>query len=188
VFAPRQVDQHGRFLPSVGREPSPANSWLAWRTGWPVWVWDEEVYERETRCDWVMGAFMLIRREVLEAGGRFDERFFLYYEEVDLCTEARRAGWEVAYLPELTIRHWKADRPLDEYRERMLMWSELLYARKWYGVRDRASMRVANLARLTRALLRRLRARETARQEWVRLRAALRFRPSRYGPPTAPGR
>jgi hypothetical protein len=62
------------------------------------------------------------------------------------------------------------------------MWSELVYMRKWYGRRELASMRIAMLARLTRRLLRRLRARETIRAEWVRLTAALRFSPRRYGP------
>jgi GT2 family glycosyltransferase len=182
IFAPRQIDQYGRLLVSMGREPSPASYWSDWQTGWPKWIWDPEVYESEARCDWVMGAFMLIRRPLLESLAGFDERFFLYSEEVDLCTKARRAGWDVAYLPQLTIRHWKADRPLDEHRERLRQWSELVYMRKWYGRRDRISMRVAMIARLTRQLLRRLRAGEPAREERIRLGAALRLRRRRYGP------
>ena len=182
VFAPRQIDQHGRLICSIGREPSPADSWQAWQTGWPYWIWDEQVYEREARGDWVSGAFMLIRRQALESLGGFDERFFLFSEEVDLCTQARRAGWEVRYLPQLTIMHRNADRPLDDHRERLLIWSELVYMRKWYGRRERASMRVAMIARLTRQLLRRLRRREAPRREWIRLFAALRFRRRRYGP------
>jgi N-acetylglucosaminyl-diphospho-decaprenol L-rhamnosyltransferase len=182
VLAPRQVDQHGRLVCSIGREPSPADSWLAWRTGWSDWIWDADAYEREARCDWVMGSFMLLRRELLEAVGGFDEQFFLFSEEVDVCTRARRAGWEVAYLPQLTVMHWEADRGVDEHRERMIVWSQLLYARKWYRRRERVAMRAALLARLTRQLLRRLRRREAARSEWVRLGAALRFRRREYGP------
>ena len=60
------------------------------------------------------------------------------------------------------------------------MWSLLVYMRKWHGRRARASMRLALVARLTRRLARRLRAREPVRKDWVRLRAALRFRSSRY--------
>jgi GT2 family glycosyltransferase len=180
VFAPRQVDQHGGLVCSIGREPTPEDYWRAWRTGWSDWVWEPEVYEREGRCDWVMGAFMLVRRRLFDELGGFDERFVLFSEEVDLGTRARRAGWQIAYLPQLTIEHWKADRPLDEHRERMIMWSELVYMRKWHGRRARASMRLALVARLTRQLARRLWAREPARGEWVRLCAALRFRSSRY--------
>jgi N-acetylglucosaminyl-diphospho-decaprenol L-rhamnosyltransferase len=47
--------------------------------------------------DQVMGAFLLIRRELFESLGGFDERFFLYYEDVDLCAAAREAGWSVVY-------------------------------------------------------------------------------------------
>lgn len=184
VFAPRQVDQHGRLVCSMGREPSPAAYWLAWRTGWPTWIWDEDAYERERRCDWAMGAFLLIRRELFETLGGFDERFFMFSDEIDLCTRARRAGQEVAYLPQLTIMHPMADRALNEHRERLIVWGELLYMRKWYGLRERASMRTAMIARLTRQFLRRLRAGEGARGAWIELCAALRYRPRRYGPAT----
>jgi N-acetylglucosaminyl-diphospho-decaprenol L-rhamnosyltransferase len=182
IFAPRQVDQHRRLIYSIGREPSPASYWRDWRTGWPTWEWNVDAYEREARCEWVMGAFMLVRRQVMEALGGFDERFFLYSEDVDLCTRARRAGWEIAFLPELTITHSRADQPLDEHRERLLVWSRLLYMRKWYGRRERASMRMAMVARITRQLLRRLRWREDARGAWASLSAALRFRRRRYRP------
>jgi N-acetylglucosaminyl-diphospho-decaprenol L-rhamnosyltransferase len=56
-------------------------------------------------CDWVSGASMMVRREVFENAGIFDERFFLYYEEVDLCRRARSAGWEIWHLPAAEIVH-----------------------------------------------------------------------------------
>jgi hypothetical protein len=58
-----------------------------------------------TDVDWVAGAAMMIRREVLEKIGLFDERFFLYYEETDLCLRAKRAGWQVAYVRESSVAH-----------------------------------------------------------------------------------
>jgi N-acetylglucosaminyl-diphospho-decaprenol L-rhamnosyltransferase len=58
-----------------------------------------------TNVDWVAGASMMIRREVLEQIGLFDERFFLYYEETDLCLRAKRAGWLVAYVCESRVAH-----------------------------------------------------------------------------------
>ncbi|WP_200877997.1 glycosyltransferase family 2 protein [Burkholderia paludis] len=55
--------------------------------------------------DWVPGAFALIRRDLFCRLGGFDERFFLYYEEVDLCRRVKQCGFEVCYWPDLVVRH-----------------------------------------------------------------------------------
>ena len=56
-------------------------------------------------CDWVSGACMAIRREVLDAVGPLDEGFFLYYEEVDFCRRARRAGWSCWLVADARVMH-----------------------------------------------------------------------------------
>ena len=55
--------------------------------------------------DWVSMACMLIRRVALDEVGLLDESFFLYGEELDLCTRFRDAGWEVLYTPEVEVTH-----------------------------------------------------------------------------------
>ncbi len=55
--------------------------------------------------DWVSGGCMLIRRAVFEEIGLFDERYFLYFEEVDFSLRAAQAGWESWYVPEASIVH-----------------------------------------------------------------------------------
>jgi GT2 family glycosyltransferase len=55
--------------------------------------------------DWVPGAFSILPREVLQRVGFFDERFFLYYEEVDLCRRIKAAGSRIVYWPRLRIVH-----------------------------------------------------------------------------------
>ncbi len=55
--------------------------------------------------DWVPGAFTFVRSALFAALGGFDLRFFLYYEEVDLCRRARGLGYTVQYWPELRVRH-----------------------------------------------------------------------------------
>lgn len=64
--------------------------------------WDRST-EREV--DWVSGAAMLIRRTAFEQVGGFDEAFWLYGEELDLCTRLRDAGWRVIATPELEVVH-----------------------------------------------------------------------------------
>lgn len=53
----------------------------------------------------VFGSAMLLSRRVIDAVGLFDERFFFYYEDLDLCLRARAAGFLSAYLPSATVRH-----------------------------------------------------------------------------------
>jgi N-acetylglucosaminyl-diphospho-decaprenol L-rhamnosyltransferase len=57
------------------------------------------------RIGWCSGASMMLRREVLETVGGFDEGFFLYFEEVDLCARMDEAGWERWYVPESRVMH-----------------------------------------------------------------------------------
>ncbi|WP_404784561.1 glycosyltransferase family 2 protein [Altericista sp. CCNU0014] len=56
-------------------------------------------------ADWLAGASLMIRREVLETAGLFDEDYFLYFEEVDFCHRAQQAGWECWYVPESRVVH-----------------------------------------------------------------------------------
>lgn len=56
--------------------------------------------------DWVGGMFMLFRREVYEQLGGFDQRYFLYYEDVDLCARLRLLGYEVALCPGAQVVHY----------------------------------------------------------------------------------
>jgi GT2 family glycosyltransferase len=55
--------------------------------------------------DWVCGASMMIRREVFEKVGLLDERYFMYYEEVDFCLKAKRAGLPCWYVPTSRVVH-----------------------------------------------------------------------------------
>jgi GT2 family glycosyltransferase len=69
------------------------------------WSTVMEVPETAARVDWVSGASMLVRRELFEAIGLLDEGYFLYYEEVDLCLRASRAGWSCWYEPRSRVVH-----------------------------------------------------------------------------------
>jgi len=55
--------------------------------------------------DWVMGAAMLIRREMFDAVGGFDRRYFLYWEDADLCRRLWTRGWSTRYVPRARVTH-----------------------------------------------------------------------------------
>ncbi len=57
--------------------------------------------------DSVAGAFMLIRKEILEKVGLFDQDYFLYAEEIDLCFRVKKAGYKIMYVPDVKIVHYK---------------------------------------------------------------------------------
>ena len=69
------------------------------------WVVAQPIPTERVRIDWTVGASMMIRREVFDAIGLFDERFFLYYEETDFCRRARSAGWPTWFVPESRVAH-----------------------------------------------------------------------------------
>ena len=63
------------------------------------------VSDHECRVDWVAGASLMVRREVFEAIGLLDEGYFMYFEEVDFCLKAARAGWPCWYVPTSRVVH-----------------------------------------------------------------------------------
>ncbi len=56
-------------------------------------------------AEWVSGACLCVRQEVLQQVGLLDERFFLYFEDNDWCLRMRQAGWRVLYDPRWTVTH-----------------------------------------------------------------------------------
>jgi N-acetylglucosaminyl-diphospho-decaprenol L-rhamnosyltransferase len=61
--------------------------------------------DKPQQIDWLPGASMMIRREVLEQVGLMDEGYFLYFEETDFCLQAKRQGWECWYVPQSHVTH-----------------------------------------------------------------------------------
>lgn len=64
--------------------------------------WD---HEERAEVDWVLGSCMMIRRTLFSEVDGFDERFFMYYEDVDLALRAWEAGWKVVYIPDVHMLH-----------------------------------------------------------------------------------
>jgi GT2 family glycosyltransferase len=72
---------------------------------WQRYVRGDFDAAREQEVDQAMGAALLLRRELVESLGLFDERFWIWFEEVDLCRRAQQAGWKVMYTPRAEIFH-----------------------------------------------------------------------------------
>jgi GT2 family glycosyltransferase len=84
---------------------------------------------------WVMGAALAIRREAFEAVGGFDESFFMYCEETDLCYRLKTAGWQVHFVPIATVTH-VGQASTNQYRTEMAVQhiaSRLLFYKRHYS-------------------------------------------------------
>ena len=77
--------------------------------------------------DAVSGAFLMIRREVVEKIGLLDERFFMYGEELDWCLRTQRAGWSVMYCPQSQIIHYKGESTKYNSRKAALEFYRAMY-------------------------------------------------------------
>lgn len=103
VAGPRVCDPGGRTEDSARRFPT-AGSLLRKLLSEPPGP-DYPVDRGPQRVDWVAGMFMLFRSEAFRATGGFDERFFLYYEDVDICRRMGALGYGAVYVPGVTVVH-----------------------------------------------------------------------------------
>ncbi len=162
------LDEAGRLQRSCARFPTPGRV-IAQTVGLdrllprlfpPHFLveWDHG----ETRpVEQVIGAFLLVRRRLFEELGGFDERFFVYYEDVDLCLRARAAGWETVYFTGARAVHSGGGCSASAKAHRLFynLRSRILFAAKHFPPLGMAGTVAATLlleplSRLARALAR----------------------------------
>jgi N-acetylglucosaminyl-diphospho-decaprenol L-rhamnosyltransferase len=118
VAGPQLLDPDGAWQPSRRRFPTVGGT-LVRRTPLRVLFPPLELQRRHyglderptgpVPADWMLGGFLLLRREMLAELGGFDAGFRMYGEEIDLCYRAAKTGWERWYVPQAIVRHrWDA--------------------------------------------------------------------------------
>jgi N-acetylglucosaminyl-diphospho-decaprenol L-rhamnosyltransferase len=132
-------------------DPSPENYWRHysmfsnWKRGGGSPRPEPSAQPEFLPADWLMGASLALRREALNALGEppFDERFFLYFEDADLCRRLRVAGWEIGLLRGLSIGHLSQRSSGGAKRRTLVAFFEslLAYAAKWMSETERARLR-----------------------------------------------
>jgi GT2 family glycosyltransferase len=95
-------------------------------------------HSKEQRVDWLSGSALLVRREALEQIGGWDESYFMYCEDVDLCYRLKTKGWPRYYVPGATITHhigkssdWAMGAMIRRHHASMLRFYFKHYARGW---------------------------------------------------------
>lgn len=147
------IGQEGDWQPSARMFPSLLNHFLT-LSGLATKYATSKFFGRVDRTwadpqqpahvDWVPGAFAIIPRSVLETVGYFDENFFLYYEEVDLCKRIKMQGYEIWYRPEIVVIHLGGESSktlenvvISKSGTQVMLWqlrSALLFYRKHHGI------------------------------------------------------
>jgi N-acetylglucosaminyl-diphospho-decaprenol L-rhamnosyltransferase len=129
----RQVNADGALAPSIRRFPSvpralaealPVERLPLARRVLGERVLDPADYDRIVECDWTSGSAMFARSAAIEEVGGFDERFFLFSEETDLCWRIRRNRWRIVHIPDVTIRHFEQG-----HSSNPRLWAQSAYAR-----------------------------------------------------------
>ena len=106
VVGPTVTDLSGATYPSARSFPSLTDAAGHAFLGlfWKANPWSAQ-YLSPTQVQWISGTAMLVRRSAFEAVGGFDESFFMYVEDVDLCWRLAGAGWTVALESAAVVRH-----------------------------------------------------------------------------------
>jgi hypothetical protein len=152
AVGPRLRYGDGSPQPSRRRFPTPAtalmeSSPVAWH--WPDNPWSRRLHMADLPAedcqpvDWLVGAALMVRAVAFLQTGGFDEGFFMYSEETDLCYRLRTLGWEIVYVPEAVVTHHEA-RSSDQAvasRHVNFQTSKLRYHRKTSGPLTAAALR-----------------------------------------------
>jgi N-acetylglucosaminyl-diphospho-decaprenol L-rhamnosyltransferase len=114
IVGPRLIDERGRPQPSCFAFPDPLQTFFQTTVAGSLVRRLPRVRDsyrlpssppEAGPVPWVMGAALALRRQSMAAVGGFDERFFMYSEEVDLCYRFAKAGWEVHFTPAAVVVH-----------------------------------------------------------------------------------
>lgn len=148
LVGPRIEDTEGGAQVSCFRFPTPWSELIAGSATGPITRtlsrWEVPMRAADATCDpdWTSFAAVMIRREAFDAVGGLDEGYFLYFEDVDFCREARANGYRIVHEPRARVMHFESQSTtvfsVDRERKRRPRYyyqSRSRYFRKSYGRR-----------------------------------------------------
>lgn len=128
--------ENGKLQPSAGELPDPLNTLL--------WIFgiansfhpkNKNFFAKARQVGWVTGAFLMMRKEVFEKVGGFDEKIFMYMDEVDLCKRINMAGYKVCFTPDITVTHLQRASQIDSTASFVRELAGIkYYFQKYYGI------------------------------------------------------
>ncbi|MEK7183745.1 MAG: glycosyltransferase family 2 protein [Patescibacteria group bacterium] len=145
IVGPKLLNADGSLQYSCYRYPNPLVPVLRrtplGRLPWALKILDRFLmkdvsHDQTIEVDWIMGSAMFTRAEALAKTGSFDERFFMYLEDTDLCWRFWEAGYKVVYYPEAVMVHYhrraSADGSIFQQLRSPLTWRHIQSAYKFF--------------------------------------------------------
>lgn len=124
------LDTDGLLAPRIlERSPTQPEPHRALLTPWEILTRKRSGYRAPTQPAWVAGMFMLLRTQAFRQVHGFDERYFMYGEDFDLCARLRLAGWQIRIGESVHVRHEARRASRTEWRH--LAWHLTSLARVW---------------------------------------------------------
>lgn len=114
IVGPKLLNPNGSLQPSVRQLPTfnilaimflKLHRFFPKNKKWQAYIMSDFPYEKEDQVDQVMGAAFLIRDQLLQKVGLLDERFWIWFEEVDYCKRAHDKGWRIYFTPQGEVTH-----------------------------------------------------------------------------------
>ena len=144
MCGPKLLNDDGSIQRSVRRFPSYRGAlyrftflryFKIFKNSYRSWLMRDFDYKSQGDVDQLMGAALLVRKSIMEKQGGFDERYFMYYEEVDLCYRIKQNGWRIVYLPQARITHLggRSSQQVPAAKRIMMLNSMLKFFRKHHG-------------------------------------------------------
>ncbi|MFA5163067.1 MAG: glycosyltransferase family 2 protein [Patescibacteria group bacterium] len=151
VLAPKVLNPEGKWqFGACGRQQTLKNLFL--QNTKANWLRSKKADYWET--DWVSGAALIIRRDVFMSIKGWDEKFFLYLEDTDLCLRTRKSGYLVVICPSASLIHYGGKSPARQRsRRRYYYFSQNYFFKKHYGLLASLIMRFIRLPYKTIKLL-----------------------------------
>jgi len=144
ILGPKLIYPDGRIQKSVRRFPTvwdqaaivlKLSHCMPWLPGLKRYFGADIDLDKEQAVDQVMGACFLVRKELIDQKLGYDERYFIWMEEVDFCRTAKEHGWEVRYLPQVSVVHHLGMSFAKEFhpqRQKYYLTSLKKYFAKWH--------------------------------------------------------
>lgn len=106
TIGPKLLNEDGSLQASVGKFPSlPVVLVMLFKEHFGGSQLVRRSYDQTRSVDWVMGAALMVRKEILDKTGLMDEEIFMYYDEVEWCYRIKKAGFQIYFYPEAEITH-----------------------------------------------------------------------------------